>query len=157
VVTTPRANQGDAFDKNWSEVARDFDRVYAMSGGYGEQNNNGQLKEVFEKQLRRPMGDPMAVRFGAGAGGKQEEMDFQVDTELIVHGETDPNARVTFRGEPIQLREDGTFAVRFSLPDRRHVLPVVASSPDGVEQRTIVLAVHRNTKVMETVIRDPGQ
>jgi hypothetical protein len=32
---------------------------------------------------------------------------------------------------------------------------VVASSSDGVEQHTIVLAVDRNTKVMEPVIREP--
>jgi hypothetical protein len=43
-----------------------------------------------------------------------------------------------------------------SLPDRRQVLPVVASSPDGVEQRTIILAVERNTKVLEAVLREPG-
>jgi hypothetical protein len=36
------------------------------------------------------------------------------------------------------------------------VIPVIASSPDGVEQRTIILAVERNTKVLEPVIRDPG-
>ena len=42
------------------------------------------------------------------------------------------------------------------LPDRRQVIPVIASSPDGVEQRTIILAVERNTKVLERVIRDPG-
>jgi hypothetical protein len=157
IVSTPPASANDAFDQNWSEVAKDFDRVYAMSGGYGEQESNGQLKEVFEKQLRRPMGGPMELKFGAGAGGKQEELNFRVDTELIVHGETDPSARVTFRGEPIHLREDGTFAIRLNLPDRRHVLPVVASSPDGVEQRTIVLAIDRNTKVMEPIIREPGQ
>jgi hypothetical protein len=34
---------------------------------------------------------------------------------------------------------------------------VVASSCDGVEQRTIVLAVDRNTKVMEPIIRSPGE
>jgi hypothetical protein len=64
---------------------------------------------------------------------------------------------VTLKGEPVHLRPDGTFAVRFTLPDRRHVLPVVASSGDGVEQRTVVLAVDRNTKVMEPVIRDPSE
>jgi len=42
------------------------------------------------------------------------------------------------------------------LPDRRHVLPVVARSQDGVEQRTIVLAVDRNTKVLDPIIREPG-
>jgi hypothetical protein len=42
------------------------------------------------------------------------------------------------------------------LPDRRQVIPVIASSADGVEQRTIILAVERNTKVLERVTRDPG-
>ena len=44
--------------------------------------------------------------------------------------------------------------MRFALPDRRQVVPVVASSGDGVEQRTVVLAVERNTKVMEPVLRE---
>ncbi len=160
VVTTPQAGSADDFDQNWAEVAKDFDRIYAMSGGYQDQNGNGDLKAVFEEQIRRPMGSPMSTKFGLGAAaapGEQRELNFEVDTELIVHGATDPDAHVTLRGEPVHLRSDGTFAVRFALPNRRHVLPVVASSGDGVEQRTIVLAVDRNTKVMESVIRDPGQ
>jgi hypothetical protein len=60
------------------------------------------------------------------------------------------------QGEPVPLRPDGSFTVRMSLPDRRQVIPVIASSPDGVEQRTIILAVERNTKVLEPVMRDPG-
>jgi hypothetical protein len=159
-VNTPPVGSGSAFDENWAEVAKDFDRIYAMSGGYLGQDGNRELKEVFEERLRRPMGDPMTTRFGlgaAGAKGNDHALKFEVDTELIVHGVTDPNAHVTLRGEPVHLRSDGTFAVRFTLPDRRHVLPVVASSPDGVEQRTIVLAVDRNTKVMEPVFREPGE
>jgi hypothetical protein len=41
-----------------------------------------------------------------------------------------------------------------SMPDRRQLLPIVASSRDGTQQRTIVLAVERNTKVMEPVSRE---
>jgi hypothetical protein len=41
-----------------------------------------------------------------------------------------------------------------SMPDRRQLLPVVANSRDGAEQRTIVLAVERNTKVMEPMVRE---
>ena len=33
----------------------------------------------------------------------------------------------------------------------------VAMTPDGVEERTTVVAIERNTKVMEPVIRDPEQ
>ena len=44
--------------------------------------------------------------------------------------------------------------MRFNLSDKRQVIPVVANSSDGVEQRTILLAVERNTKVMDPVIRE---
>ena len=160
-VTTPQPGAGDSFDRNWAEVAKDFDRIFAMSGGYADPDANMELKEVFEEQLHRPMGNPMETRFGSGVAASPDEMKvqlpFEIDTELIVHGHTAPNAHVTLRGEPVHLRSDGSFAIRFSLPDRRHVLPVVASSPDGGQQRTIVLAVDRNTKVMEPVIREPGE
>jgi hypothetical protein len=82
---------------------------------------------------------------------------FRVDADLVVYGITSPDAHVTFKGEPVRVQPDGSFRVRFSLPERRHVMPVVASSGDGVEQRTIVLAVERNTKVMEPIIREPDE
>ena len=160
VVSTPAAAAGDTFDKNWADVAKDFDRIFALSGGYSEPAANGELKEVLEERLRRPIGDPATTQFGRGAAGTPANgpgFEFQVDTELIVHGVTQPDAHVTLRGEPVKIRSDGTFAVRFNLPDRRHVLPMVASSRDGAEQRTIVLAVDRNTKVMEPVSRDPTE
>jgi hypothetical protein len=158
VVTTPKVGPVDKFDKNWADVAKDFDRIYAMSGGYADSDASGELKEVFEERLHRPMGDPLATQFGLGASGKMGEQPFQfeVDTELIIHGTTDPNAHVTLHGEPVRLRSDGTFAVRFHLPDRRHILPVVASSRDGAAQRTIVLSLDRNTKIMEPLLRDPA-
>ncbi len=158
VVTTPQSGSTEAVDGNWSEVAEDFDRIYALSGGYDNRGGNGDLKDLFEERLRRPMGSPMVTRFGMGAqamGENRRKFTFDVDAELIVYGVVNPDAHVTLKGEPIRLQSDGTFSVRFNLPERRHVLPVVASSHDGVEQRTIVLAVERNTKVMEPVIREP--
>ena len=159
VVGTPAAAAGNAFDKNWSEVAKDYDRIFALSGGYSEPTANGELKDVFEEHLHRPIADPVASSFLPGVSDGENEgsnFEFQVDTELIVHGVTQPDAHVTLRGEPVKIRSDGTFAVRFNLPDRRHVLPMVASSRDGGQQRTIVLAVDRNTKVMEPVGHEGG-
>jgi hypothetical protein len=98
----------------------------------------------------------MKTRFGSGAAVQREGEAFQfaVDAEIIVYGAANRDAHVTLQGEPVQLRSDGTFAVRLSLPDRRQVIPIVASSYDGVEQRTTILAVERNTKVMEPLHRD---
>ena len=158
VVITPQSGAAGAEDGNWAGIAKDFDRIYALSGGYDENCNHADLKELFEERLHRPMGSPMVTRFGLGAQNLnrgRRQFPFNVDAELIVHGITDPHAHVTLKGEPVRLEPDGTFSVRLNLPDRRQVLPVVASSSDGVEQQTIVLAVERNTKTMEPIIREP--
>ena len=157
-VTTPQINVVGAEDGNWTTVAQDFDRIYALSGGYTDSGGSSDLKEIFEERLHRPMGSTMVSRFGVGAGASdspRRDFSFRVEADLVVHGVTEPGSHVTIKGEPVRLKSDGTFMVRFRLPDRRQVLPVVTSSGDGVEQRTIVLAVERNTKVMEPVIREP--
>ena len=67
------------------------------------------------------------------------------------------NLAMALAGEPVKLRNDGTFTVRMSMPDQRQIVPVVAQSRDGIEQRTTVLSINRNTKEMEPVIRDPSE
>ena len=160
VVTTPKAAASDALDENWIEVAENFDKIYAMSGGYAAQGANTELQELFEERLRRPMGSPLVTQFGAGVEAllpKKRGFSFEVDAELLVFGSTHPDAHVTLQGEPVKLRPDGTFTMRFSLPNCRQVIPAVACSRDGFEQRTVVLAVERNTKTMEPLLRDGSE
>jgi hypothetical protein len=154
-VSTPPAGTSDAVDENWKAVAENADRIFAMSGGYSAQGASRELQELLEERLRRPLGSPMKTRYGSGAAARDaDRLEFAVDAEIIVYGAVNRDAHVTLQGEPVQLRADGTFAVRLSLPDRRQVIPIVASSYDGVEQRTTILAVERNTKVMEPLVRD---
>jgi uncharacterized protein len=160
VVTTPRAGLSDIIDENWADIdAKKADRIYAMSGGFDPTASSLELKQLFEERLRRPMGSPAVTSFGSGAFlmGKQRKFWFQIDAELIVYGATEPTARVTLQGEPIALRPDGTFTRRFSLPDSRQIIPAVAASADGIEERTIVLAVERNTKQLEPMIHDGNE
>jgi hypothetical protein len=156
-VTTPPAGTSDSVDENWSDIDQNADRIFAMSGGYSERGTSLELQELLEERLRRPMGSPMQTRYGSGAArvtAESQELPFAVDAELIVYGVSHPHAHITLQGEPVALRGDGSFTVRMQLPDRRQVIPVTASSPDGVEQRTIILAVERNTKVLGPVVRD---
>ncbi len=159
-VSTPAPDSSDAIDENWTDVAENYERIFALSGGYTEDNNSGELQELFEERLRRPMNNPLASQFGGGASrvlNKHRDLEFQVDAEMILYGRTKADARVTLGGEPVKLRTDGQFTVRLPLPDKRQVLPVVASSIDGVEQRTIVIAVERNTKVLEPMLRESSE
>ena len=157
VVSTPRAGMSDRIDENWADFDLEkADRIFAMSGGFDPTASSLELKQLFEERLRRPMGSPAVTSFGSGPlqYGKERKFWFQLDAELIVYGATEPTAKVTLQGEPIKLRSDGTFTMRFSLPDSRQIIPAVAASADGIEERTIVLAIERNTKHLEPVINE---
>jgi hypothetical protein len=157
VVTTPRAGVSDVIDENWYDLdAKKADRIYAMSGGFDPTASSLEVKQLFDEKLRRPLGSPAVTSFGSGGFslGKGKAFFFQLDAELIVYGATEPNARVTLQGQPVQLRSDGTFTMRFRLPDSRQIIPAVATSPDGSEERTIVLAVERNTRRLDPVIHN---
>ncbi len=157
VVMPPQPGSSDAIDENWTDIAENYEKIYALSGGYLPSSAGGDLQQLFEERLRRPMGSPLTTQFGAGADQvlrRDHDFSFQVDAEMIIYGATKPDAHVTLAGEPVRLRQDGTFTVRMAMANRRQVLPVVASSRDGVEQRTVVIAVERNTKVMEPMIRE---
>ena len=161
VATTPRAGVTDALDENWANVQKQFDRLQNGSvNGNGSSNHNHQidLDDLFEERLRRPMASVSLQELTTTAlPPLGRNFHFQIDAELIVYGTTEPNARVTLQGEPVQLRSDGTFTVRFTLPDSRQIIPAVASSADGNEERTIVLAVERNTKELEPMIHDNNE
>jgi hypothetical protein len=111
------------------------------------------IRELLDEQFRRPMKD---TPFGTGAvlPGKLKKFHFAIDAELIVYGQTDPSATIRLQNEPVKLRSDGSFTMRLSLPDSRQIIPAVATSSDGMEEQTIVLAVERNTKRLDPQIHD---
>ena len=152
-VTPPVRNAGDS-DDHWTDLTNDAEKYYALSGGFEANAVTGDLQAVFEEKARQPMHAPAFERLGSGINRNGQGFNFQVDAHMVVHGSTDPNASVTVGGEPVRLQTDGTFALRMNLPDKRQVLPVVASSRDGTQQRITVLAVERNTKVMEPVTNE---
>jgi hypothetical protein len=156
VVSTPSGGSSDSLDAHWNDVLADCDKIYAMSGGFASEGAS-ELQDLFEERLRRPMGPSNSGRFSAGLDGllpRDRHLRFHVEAEVLIHGTTHPDAKVVLQGEPLKLRPDGTFSVRIDMPNRRQVIPIVASTKDGVEQRTIVLAVERNTKVMEPLTRE---
>jgi hypothetical protein len=151
-VTTPVPGGKEASDDHWADIAKDAERIYAMSGGYGDETQRGELGDVFEERLNRTMDLDVLSQFGSGAEGglkRARQFHFDVDAELIVFGSTHPDAHVSVGTEPVKVRSDGTFSIRLPFPDRRQVLPATARSRDGVDEQTVVIAVERNTKVME--------
>ena len=78
-------------------------------------------------------------------GFAQREFFMHVNAEVIFYGGTHPQAKVTIDGKPIKLNPDGTFRHHFIFPDGTYSIPIVATSPDGVETRSATLDFSRNT------------
>ncbi len=72
---------------------------------------------------------------------------FEVWTELIVHGRTEADAAVWLNGQGIALNADGTFSLRYALPDGGIPLKFVAQSSDKIEQRHIYTRVERERTI----------
>ena len=79
------------------------------------------------------------------AHGQGRSFRFAVHVEVIVHGSTEPDAVVTVGGRRLALRKDGSFSVRWLLPDGDHRVPLVAMSQDGRERRDARLRLARAT------------
>lgn len=157
VVHTPVPGTSDHVDHNWTDLIDNGDRVFSLSGGF-DPGASTALREVFEEKLSRPMTRSALSRYGASEiPGKISGDDFVVDAELLIFGKTHRSSEVTISGEPVKLRDDGTFTVRVGLPDKRQVFPVSSTSFDGTFTYTTVLAIERNTKVMEPMSMEPGE
>lgn len=157
-VETPQMVEAvDGVGGNWSEVAQEFTQFHAGPNGRSEEE---ELREAFDEKHRSPAGSRLSYRLGTNLGAsmrQRRKFNFAVDAEMIVHGVTEPDTYLSIKGQAVQVRADGSFSVRFTLPERRLVLPLVAATNDGAEQRTIILAIERNTKVMEPIIREPDE
>ncbi|NET61899.1 MAG: DUF4912 domain-containing protein [Symploca sp. SIO2E6] len=72
------------------------------------------------------------------------------DAELIVYGATEPDAKVTIGGRPVQLNPDGTFRFQMSFQDGLIDYPIMAVAADGEQTRSIQMKFHRETPSRNT-------
>ncbi|MCL6589130.1 MAG: DUF4912 domain-containing protein [Firmicutes bacterium] len=146
-VTTPRDNISDIVDEEWMIIEEDFRRLYRLAGG-GLGNSSAELVESLIQRLEREIGSgAVSSLFSPGKKLQPAERKFWfvLNTELIVYGATEPDAQVIVQGEPIKLRPDGTFTLRYALPDGNQVIPVTARSRDGIDSITIIPVVSKQT------------
>ena len=139
-------------DGHWDSVAKDIDRIYTLSGG--KDKKAGNLKTIIESQTGLSMSLPLGSRFGPGSinsGKTKRHFEFTVNADINIYGQTDPSVQIFIRGEPVRVANDGSFSVQYPLTEKRQVYPVEAKGSDGIETQQVILAIDRNTKILETV------
>ncbi len=74
---------------------------------------------------------------------KKKKFYFEIGTELIVYGRTEPDAEVWLGDKKIKLRPDGTFTLRCALPEGKIPLDLLAIANDKTEKRRITTSAIR--------------
>jgi hypothetical protein len=156
VVKTPRMGVSDVIDDRWMIPDEIFEKIFAASGGHDMQASSEELRALLEKRLLEEIASGAVSSFGSGAIREEERkrgFRLRVATELILYGATEPDAHVTIQGKEVKLRGDGTFSLRFALPDGQIDIPVTAVSADEIEERTIDTTVRKKSEEKEPVLR----
>lgn len=160
VVRTPRDTMSSETDEQWMVIEETFRKIYESSGGLRIRDGwrgSEELWRHLQKQIAPVLSG--APQFGgsggvAGSGGlaavavERPDAAFwlRAETELILYGATEPTARVTVNDMPVKLAADGSFSLRFALPDGEQQLVVRAVSADGQHERSLTKVVRKLTK-----------
>jgi hypothetical protein len=148
IIALPLDGPSWVTDEEWMIPDDEFRRLYGMSVGLGP-NVTSPVGKLWQERLKKDISSRGIASMGVSSpvkkGEKRRPFWLVVDAELIVYGATESDASVTVQGRPIKLRKDGTFTMRFALPDGRQDIPVVAKSAHIDETRTITPIVTRKT------------
>ena len=145
IVRTPLDGPSDILDEEWMVATDDFQKLYALSA-LGMGSSPVGIKKKLAQRLKMELSSGAISSLFSPMGKKERKFWLVVNTELIVYGATEPDASVTVQGCPIKLNKDGTFSLRFALPDGNQVIPVKAVSNDKQDQFTITPVVNKETK-----------
>jgi hypothetical protein len=162
VFAMPAHRLSDDFEWTWGAQEEEAHlQLLRMSGGVTVSSHLSSVDFVKELQARLAeqtsswggfSGELVGSEFMVRALSKHDlksarERGFWlvVDTEVIVYGATEPDARVRFMGRDIRLNADGTFGIRMALPNGTLEFPIEAHSADGEETRSVMPVVSRRT------------
>ena len=153
-VSLPGGRVSDVTDEKWMAVTADFEKLLQLSGveyigkGSGEVAKSlAQRWEMLRAVFSRASSWGVSSMSSQAPQKPEQEKKFWLvaDCELILYGATEPDAFVTVSGRRVNLNPDGTFSMRFALPDGLVDLPIKALSKDETDSRGIDIKVTRAT------------
>jgi hypothetical protein len=155
-VRLPRDGYSPVTDEEWTTLPEALRALYASAAEAGVHGrSSAELGLLLRERLRADWSSGMLGSMASGVPLRPEaeraDFWFVLDAELIVYGATEPDARVTVQGRPVALRPDGTFTLRFQLPDGTQVIDATAVSSDGVFRKTVTPTVRRETHATEMI------
>ena len=155
VIIMPRDRISEETDTQWMIVEETFRKLYEAAGAFSlrEMRGSEEIIRVLQKQVGMVLSGE-GLSSGSVSSGSQvlpspknaKDFHLQVHTEMVLYGSTETDANVTVQGRHIDLHKDGTFSLRFSLPDGEQLLTVKAVNAAGDMSREITPVVKKTTR-----------
>lgn len=151
-VSAAPPDRKDSLNIHWKDIDPDCSKIFALSGGYSENDEAEEVQNLFKERLGKPLVPPKPSHQALDhthAVGCLKGFPLEIKAEMLILGSTEKGARVSIQGEPIDVADNGSFHIRIDMPNRRQVIPITAHSASGLEQQTVVVAVEQNTRLLE--------
>ncbi|MDR1695788.1 MAG: DUF4912 domain-containing protein [Endomicrobium sp.] len=156
-MAMPRHGVSNITDEQWALLQIEFEKLLKISGAGGLGKSSYDLVKLMRERWEEITKLPTSGILGGAssssfrkkqAADKSKDKTFwlKADTEIIVYGATEPDATLTVQGKNVPLAQDGSFTLRFYLPDGEQNYPIEAVSSCGTMSRRITFNVKKETK-----------
>ncbi|OGS26281.1 MAG: hypothetical protein A2297_04030 [Elusimicrobia bacterium RIFOXYB2_FULL_48_7] len=151
-LSLPRHGVSSVTDEHWAILQKEFEKMVKLSGidkiGQSSFDVSRLMKERWEQLMSMPSSHVSSFNRPVEAHVVKEGKNFwlRADTELIVYGTTESDAKLTIGDKEVKLNPDGSFSLRMHLHDGEIPLPIKATSKDGSMSKKITFKVTRTTK-----------
>ena len=134
-VTTPRVGPSDVLDEAWMTTEEAYWKLLGASAGIGMGASPAGWSALLQQAFfSGQWSSPLPAGQGRAA---VRGFWCRVDTDLVVYGATEPKATVTIQGQRVDVRPDGSFSLRMTLPEGTQTITVEVASPDGRHAATV--------------------
>jgi len=155
VISTPRKGVSIITDEHWGSLSREFEKIFELSGIQNIGKTSIEVSKLLRERWEEMLGFNIPSSYAPSSlssrkqkllGGKGKSFWLKADTEITVYGVTEPDASLSFNREKLALKPDGSFSLRFFLPDGSQEYAIEALSNDGTMKKRIVFSVTKKTE-----------
>ena len=146
-IKTPYFGISSLVDEEWVLPDDEYFKILgAYDLGKSSLERKRKVEEFFKHQISSAPGS-WGISSPMPAGKKIKDEHFlEVWTELILYGRTDAQAEVTVEGKKVNVRKDGTFSLRYTLPEGDFKFKVRSTSKNKKHRIEKTPAVKRYNK-----------
>ena len=146
-IKTPYFGISSVVDEEWILPDDEYFKILgAYDLGKSSLERKRKVEEFFKQQISSAPGSWGISSPLPGAKKVKDEHFLEVWTELILYGRTDAGAELTVEGKKVNVRKDGTFSLRYTLPEGDFKFKIKSTSKNKKHKITKTPAVKRYNK-----------